>query len=136
MPSTVELVCVAPDRIHDIWSHAAPRIRSAIERTGLSDFAELEQDVLRGGQLLWLAWDGETIEAAATTHLTMVGPRKVCVITSCAGEHKERWLPLLSHIERYAKAEGCAIMRIFGRHGWQRVLSGYEVSNVVMDKEL
>ena len=136
MPSTVELVCVDPERVHDVWAHVAPRIRSAIERTGLSDFAELERDVLRGGQQLWLAWNGEAIEAAATTHLTLVGPQKVCVITTCAGEHMKQWLPLLSYIERYAKAEGCAIIRIFGRHGWQRVLPEYEVSNVVLDKEL
>ena len=136
MPSTVELVCVEPDRIHDIWGHARERIRCAMEQTGLSDFADVEADVLRGGQLLWLAWNGETIEAAATTQLTSVGARKVCTLTACAGERRERWLPLFSHIERYAKAEQCSIMRVFGRRGWERVLDGYEVTNVVLEKEL
>jgi hypothetical protein len=30
-------------------------IRAAIERTDLSDFADIEKDVLAGDQLLWLA---------------------------------------------------------------------------------
>ena len=136
MPSAASLVVVGPDRIHDIWAHARERIKCAIEKTGLSDFADVEADVLRGGQLLWLAWNGETIEAAATTQLTQVGQRKVCTVTACAGEHRERWLPLFSHIERYAKAEGCATMRIWGRRGWERILHGYEVSNVILEKEL
>ena len=137
MPSTASrLICTPPGHIHDVWMHAKGRIKCAIEQTGLSDFADVEADVLRGGQLLWLAWNGETIEAAATTQITTVGAKRVCVLTACAGEHRERWLPLFSHIERYAKGERCSIMRVFGRRGWERVLDGYEVTNVVLEKEL
>ena len=136
MPSTAELICVDPALIHDVWAHARGRIQSAIEQTGLSDFGEVEKDILRGGQLLWLAWNGEAIEAAATTQLTRIGDRKVCTLTACAGEHRERWLPLFGTIEAYAKAEGCAVMRVFGRKGWSRVLDGYRVEHVVLEKEL
>jgi hypothetical protein len=47
-----------------------------------------------------------------------------------------RWLPLLAKIEAYARDENCRCVRIFGRVGWSRVLQGYAVKNVVLDKEL
>lgn len=124
-----ELICVAPDRIFDFWTHARPLIKAAIDRTELSDFADIENDVLEGKQLLWLSWS-DHIEAAATTHLA----RNICTLTACSGHQRERWLPLFSRIEKYAKDEGCSRMRIWGRPGWQRVLDGYHVEHVVLEK--
>jgi hypothetical protein len=130
-----DLVCVDPKRIDEIWPHAKHLIRSAIERTNLSSFEDIEKDVLDGKQLLWLAWNG-TIEAAATTQLVGDNCRPVCILTACGGQNRERWLPLFEKIEKYAKDEGCSTMRIFGRIGWQRVLDGYHVEHVILEKEL
>lgn len=136
MPSSVSLACVDPARIVEVWPHARHLIKSAIDETKLSDFAEFEDEVLSGRQLLWLAISGKSIEAAATTHLTLVNGRKVCVLTACAGHHRERWLSLMQRLEAFARAEGCAVMRIFGRKGWHRVLDGYHVEHVVLEKEM
>lgn len=134
MPSSVDLFCVDPKNIHQIWSQAGPLIRSAIERTGLSEFAGIEKEVLAGDQLLWLALS-DHIEAAATTKLVKIGGRKICILVACSGQQRERWLPLFARIEKYAQDEGCATMRIFGRKGWQRVLNGYRVEHVILEKE-
>jgi hypothetical protein len=131
MPSLVELICVDPKRIAEFWPHARALIKTAIEKTDLSDFDDIERDVLSGDQLLWLAWSG-SIEAAATTHLS----RGVCTLTACAGHHRERWLPLFEKIEDYAKAEGCKSMRLYGRRGWERVLNGYRAEYVILEKAL
>jgi hypothetical protein len=136
MPSSVDLVCVDPARIAEVWPHCAHLIRVAIEATGLSEFADIEADVLAGRQLLWLAWNGQSIEAAATTHLVKIEGRKVCILTALSGYQRERWLSLLDRLEAYAKAEGCALMRIFGRKGWHRVLPEYRVEHVVLEKGL
>ena len=125
------LVCVDPEKIFDFWPHARGLIKSAIDATNLSDFADIENDVLNGDQLLWLAWSGK-IEAAATTHLS----RGVCTLTACAGHQRERWMSLFEQIETYAKNEGCKTMRIFGRRGWERLLDGYHVEHVVLEKGL
>lgn len=127
-----DLVCVNPKRIDEIWPHAKHLIRSAIDKTGLSQFDDIERDILDGKQLLWLAWNGESIEAAATTQLI----RPVCVLTACAGHDRERWLPLFAKIETYAKDEDCSTMRIIGRKGWERVLDGYRVEHVILEKAL
>lgn len=127
---SVDLLCVNPHDIEKTWPLARDLIRTAIERTGLSEFADIEKDVLAGNQLLWLAIS-DHIEAAATTHLS----RGVCTLTACSGHQRERWLPLFATIEKYAKDEGCK-MRIFGRKGWERVLQGYRVEYVILEKEL
>lgn len=127
----IELICVDPDRIFDFWPHARPLIKTAIDETGLSDFNEVEQQVIDGDQLLWLAYSGK-IEAAATTHIV----NGVCQLVACAGHHRERWLPLLAEIEKYAKAERCRCMRIIGRPGWERALDGYRKEFVILEKAL
>jgi hypothetical protein len=135
MPSSADLVCVDPARVHEVWSLVRERVRLAIERTGLSDFALVEADILAGHQLIWLAWDG-SICAVATTQKTSIGSKTICTLTTCQGYDRERWLPLFAKIEDYARDEGCEAMRIYGRKGWERVLDGYKVENVVMEKVL
>jgi hypothetical protein len=140
MPSSVRLVCVDPEWVDEIWPHVAPLLRSAIARTGLSAFRDIECDILCGDALLWIASNGEgaapAIEAAASTSLQQTDVGKVCVITACAGTKMTRWLPLIAGIEAYARDEGCKRVRIYGRRGWLHVLDGYREKYVITDKEL
>lgn len=127
-----ELICVDPARVNEFWPHVKYLIKAAIEQTNLSAFEDIERAVLDGKQLLWIAWNGESIEAAATTSLY----NKACILTACSGHQRERWLPLFKKIEQYAADEGCRTMRIYGRPGWQRVLDGYKANYVILEKEL
>src|SRR4051812_6979599 len=128
---SVDLLCVSPHDVVKVWPLASGLIRAAIERTDLSDFADIEKDVLAGDQLLWLAIS-DHVEAAATTHLS----RGVCTLVACSGHERERWLPLFATIEKYAKNEGCHTMRLYGRKGWERVLNGYRAEHVILEKAL
>lgn len=132
---SVDLVCVNPENINEIWPSARLLIKAAIEQTNLSEFADIEQQVLSGDQLLWLAIS-DHIEAAATTHLIKTSGKPVLIVTACSGLQRERWLPLFSRIEKYAKDEGASRVRIFGRRGWERVLTGYHAAYVILEKEL
>ncbi len=118
-------VCVDPRRVHEIWPAVEDRIRRAMERLGFSDYRELERKVRRGSALLWLAWDGSTVQAAAVTELHVANGRKYCTIVACGGRHMKRWLSLLGVLETFAKAEGCSATLVIGRPGWRRVLAGY-----------
>jgi hypothetical protein len=136
IPSRAELICIDPARIHEIWLHVRGLLKTACRRTELNAFADFEAEIISGRSLLWVAWNGCAIEAAAATVLTNSEIGKVCVITLCAGHGMKRWLKLIEWIEAYAKDEGCARIRIFGRKGWLRVLEGFESKHVVMDKVL
>lgn len=132
----VELVAVDPSKIAEMWPHVAPFLRAAIARTGLSLFSDLERDALNGTAQVWLAWNGQAIEAAAATALHPTEAGLVCSVLACGGDNMERWLSLLERIERFAKDEGCARTRIVGRRGWLGVLDGYHEKHVILDKEL
>ncbi len=136
MSASVELVCVNPKQAHEVWPYVSELICRATRRTNLSHSHDIEYDVLYGDGLLWLAWNGNAIEAAATTSLIETDTDKVCVLTACGGEQMDRWLPLLAKIEDYAKAEGCACVRIYGRKGWIRMLPDYHVEHVILEKDL
>jgi hypothetical protein len=136
LPASVELICVDPKRVHEIWPHVAHLIHRAVKRTNLSHFSDIADDVLHGNGLLWIAWDGRAVKAAATTSLIRTERELVCVLTACGGDDMRLWLPLLAKIEAYAKAEGCARIRIYGRKGWLRVLDGYRIDHVILGKAL
>lgn len=132
---TVDLLCVDPKDVAQTWPLARGLIRAAIEQTDLSDFADVEKQVLAGEQLLWLAIS-DRVEAAATTHLIKTRGKPVLVVTAVSGSQRERWLPLRHRIESYAKAEGCSCVRLYGRKGWERELKDYRVEYVIMEKAL
>ena len=135
-PRPAQLVCVDPARVATIWPHVAPLIRRAIARGGMGEFGAVERAVLSGGALVWLAWDGEEILAAAVTELELVGGTKFCTIVACGGRGLPRFAGLIAGLERFARAEGCARMRICGRKGWGRVLREYSVQRVIMERRL
>lgn len=133
MPSKAELICVAPSRVKEFWPYVKVMIRRAAKRGG-ADYAQIKDDLLNGLDLLWIAFDGEQIMAAATTSLTTIGDRKICIISACGGAGWDRFGHLIQGLEDYAKNEGCVAMRIYGRVGWQRLLKGYGVRSVVLEK--
>lgn len=135
MTPMAELVCVDPKRAGEIWPHVGPLLNSACCRTGLNAFSDIEADILAGRSLLWVAWNGGAIESAAATVLINSESGKVCIITVCGGRGMKRWLHLVGQLEDYARCEGCARVRIYGRKGWLRLLDGYEQKYVIMDKE-
>jgi len=136
MPPPAELVCVDPKRIGEVWPHVSSLLKGACRRTRLNAFEDIEADILAGRSLLWVAWNGRAIESAAATILINSESGKVCIITVCGGSDMKRWLPLIGQIESYARREGCARVRIYGRKGWLRVLAGYAQKHIIMDKEL
>ena len=78
-------------------------LKAACHRTKLNAFADIEADILSGRSLLWMAWNGRTVESAAATILINSEIGKVCIITVCGGSDMKRWLPLIGQIEAYAQ---------------------------------
>jgi hypothetical protein len=130
------LICVDPKRVNEVWPHVVELIHGAVKRTNLSHTLDIDADVLQGDGLLWLAVRGERIVAAMTTALVLTDTDKVCILTACGGEDMRDWLPLLGKVEAYAKAEGCACVRIYGRKGWARVLEGYHTEHIILERQL
>lgn len=136
MSALADLAAVPADLVSTMWPRVSPLLRAAYLRTDLSHTEELAADVLFGRAVLWVAMRGGAIEAAAVTKLDRTDRHLVCVITACGGGNMAGWLGHLAVIEHWARGEGCAKVRVFGRKGWVRKLKDYHVSNVVLERGL
>lgn len=85
---------------------------------------------------LWVAFDGDRINAAAVTELDTVARGKVCRVVACGGRKHVSWADCIAPIEDFARAQGCVAMRIHGRPGWARVFDDYETEWVALEKRL
>jgi hypothetical protein len=130
------LICIDPAQVHEFWPYVAPLIKAAMQKGRLSDYADVEHSVRNGNALLWIAWNGETIKAAAVTELGVANGEKFCTVVACGGHERRQWLHLLAGLETYGKAEGCAAMRMYGRRGWLRLLPEYRATRVLLEKAL
>ena len=81
--TTCEAMCIPPDKVALVWPHVRGLIYAAIERGGLSSFRPIEDRVLSGDALLWLAVarEGTAREAApaktgVTTLILVSGPMR------------------------------------------------------------
>ena len=107
-----QLICVAPTHVEMLWPYVEPLIQAAVEKQNLSDLAVVKHDLLNGGALLWIAWNGYNVKAAAVTQCALANGDKFCTITACGGHDSKEWLPLIHGLEVYAKQEGCSATRI------------------------
>jgi hypothetical protein len=130
------LICVDPATAQQFWPYVAPLIKAAMEKGRLSDYAGVEHSLRSGSALLWIAWNGEKIKAAAVTELGQANGEKFCTIVACGGHDCTQWLHLLAQLEAYGKHEGCVAMRIYGRRGWLKLLPEYRATRVLLEKKL
>jgi hypothetical protein len=135
-PDAIQCICIDPAHVERVWPLVSHLIRAAMRKGRISEFADVERAVLDGAQLLWVAADRQAIWAAAVTQLARANGEKLCTIVACGGRERARWLPLKAELERFAKAEGCAAIRIHGRRGWARELPDYRLTRILLEKEL
>ena len=136
MPILVE--AVEPGTAVQVW----PRVVEMIDR-GLEVCDEvMPEDMLdrlgSGKMLLWVAIEEANgiIHAAMTTQLVKQRSGLVCWMCQCGGERMRDWSRFHVKIEEYAKAEGCVKVVLEGRSGWLKILEGYTVRSVRLEKAL
>jgi len=134
-PDPIHCICIDPAHVERVWPLVSHLIRAAMRKGRISEFADVERAVLDGLQLLWVAADARAIWAAAVTQLTYANGEKLCTIVACGGRERARWLPLKAELESFAKAEGCAAIRIHGRRGWAREFPDYRLTRILLEKE-
>jgi hypothetical protein len=118
------------------WPVVEPLLRPAMQRCGEMKMEDLRSALAAGRFFLWVALVEGTLKAAAVTEVAETIAGRIVCIVACGGRDRAEWLPLLKLIEDYGREKGCARMRIYGRKGWARVLPGYRVTRVILEKEL
>jgi hypothetical protein len=134
LPS-VKFTGIHSNEVEKFWPKAGHFIR-----LGLAEGAVLEHvfyNLVTCKNQLWAAFRGNDMVAACVTELVTIGGRDVCNVISIGGTGLHDWLPHLTTIESWAKANGRSAMRFPEvRKGWARVLKDYTVTKIILEKEL
>ena len=123
------IVSYLPDaETHRLW----PQIRALLEPAAKFGSVEVECS----NQVVWIAHEGGTIHAAATTLLYDNGSAELRL----AGGHRHRdWAPQLSEtVSAWARSAGATRLTMKGRRGWARYAHrlGWVAHGTIYEKEL
>jgi len=132
----VNLVCVSPDKVAQVWPLVGKHVDNALSRSGWSDLIQVCTDLVDGNALLWVAVEGDKVEGAGVTKLIEEQGRRICEIVAWGADDQHKCHPLLETIHRYANAEHCVAVRLVGRKGWARSLPEYKIKALIMEKAL
>ena len=90
-----------------------------------------------GGMRLWLIDFERYIGALVTEIVTWPTGLKVARFVLAGGFDSKSWMDLLPFFEEYGRNNGCKILEISGRPGWEKRLpDGWEKLAVEMEKNI
>ena len=129
------LTGVPSNKVRAVWPQVRPFIERALERDGCYAPEDIVDMLEARDAQLWVAVGGEGIAAALVTKINLYPRQKRCVLFLSAGELKAH-LRHLPEVEAWAKAQGCDVVELNGRPGWERVMPGYRRALVTLEKDL
>ena len=103
---------------------------------------ELLQELNDGSAQLWVAWKEprdavvRQAEAVLVTYIVVSKAAKVCQLWLCSGTDRENWKHHMGTIEAWARHEGCTALEAVARPGWKKVLNGFKLTHVILEKRL
>jgi hypothetical protein len=141
----MELVQIPIQELEKVWGIVEKDIKSALAYSGQLTDSDFVFDTLKEGKFqLWVLWDknqSKTVDKYFGVVVTEIIKRKfgkVCHIYIMTGKQRTKWQHLITKVEDFAKQEGCKMMELIARPGWQRVLDdyGYKRTHVVLEKQI
>jgi|TARA_Y100000289_G_C3929553_1_gene155552 hypothetical protein len=107
------------EELENEMERCRPWIQAALERGQNTHlFSDIVDSVKRGHMQFWPAED-----ACAVTEIIEY-PRKKALHIFLAGGNMETIVDMNESAEHFARLNGCTIMSVAGRKGWQKILSG------------
>ena len=125
------LVPLPPEKLEEVWPLIEGYARQMADR--MPDDWPVEEIKRASAEreiTLWLVWEPETKRhhaLAATCVARRPSGKRILVIEFCAGHDSERWVHLISDLEKFGRDNGCERIELRGRSGWARRLPEYRL---------
>lgn len=120
------------------WPMVEELIANACNNSGLYWPLEIKKELEAGNHQLWVAWARDRIRACLVT--TLEASQRAAWLRGilCSGEDPDDWMEHLETIEQWALAQGCSMIHLMGRPGFERWLKpmGYRKTHTLMEKRL
>lgn len=137
MSEAPKLLCVPPNMVRQLWPFVLPYLARAYEAFDEFVPPDLQDWLADLKGTLWIELRGDKeIVAAMTVSLERKPSGLVCRMVAAGGEALETWQDHETRIVEYARAEGCVKITLEGRPAWSRILPGYIVTRVFMEKAI
>lgn len=108
----------------DYWEIVTPYLIDALEYDDVSiTLEDLLADIKSGNKQLWIITKGSEIYSVLVTHIEEMYKKKRFIFRLCAGHDIEQWFYLITRFFDYAKANDCEGILVYGRRGWQKLLT-------------
>ena len=112
-------------------------MHEALARANDYDFeADFLPDMKKGLLQLWVGVAAMKAGLVVVTRVEQRPKNRVGQIMVCAGENRAFWLPFLTDIEDWFRAQGCVRVEALARPGWARDLADYRKTHVLLEKAL
>lgn len=112
--------------VNDLLDLCRPWIQAALDRGGnYYGFEDVCAAIEAGKMQLWAAEDG-----CCVTQISRFPRKRVLNVFLCGGA-LERALDMAPDIEAWGKAQGCDVIEMTGRRGWQKHLAADAVDTVL-----
>ena len=131
-----DLHLIPPLAVLHEWPRVAPFVRRALEH---GEGSYLEADVamacMAGQWQLWVIGQDDEIQAVGITEIVNFPRQRKCLIRYLSGT-LEAVLPHWAVFESWAREQKCHTFEIYGRKGWERVLSDWKKQHVIFTRNL
>jgi len=127
-----ELRCYVAEEIPYVWDRAAPLVQQALNRGSNYSLEDIIEGLFNKTMQLWTYHGFECVMVTAVQEDDV----KFLLFVAMGGRGLNGWIKYLPIVEEWAKNEGCAEMRIYGRHGWSRHLPDFQVEYTKMSKRI
>ena len=141
----MELVRIPIIELDKVWSLVEKDIKSALTYSGqLTDSDYVFETAKEDKFQVWVIWDKKEKQTSdkyfgvVVTEIIKRKHGKVCHVYIVTGRQMSKWQHLISRVEEFAKDEGCKMMELIARPGWQKVYNnhGYKKTHIVLEKQI
>jgi len=141
----MDIVYIPPKNISKVWILAKPYIDDALAYSNSHHHSDHFFELMTKGKLqLWILWDDtknttqEKMNGVVISEIIQRSIKKVFHLPIVTGKNRQRWQHLIEKLEDFAKDQGCDLMELIARPGWQKILDkyNYKKTHVILEKEL
>lgn len=128
---------VKSENIADWWDGIEWMVKDIAARShGRHTVRSLVDMILEQRAQMWISIRDEKPESLTLTMISVYPDTKICTLFASCGHNPQNWAGFIENIEEWARNEGCSRIEAVARPGWQKRLSDYKRTHVVLEKSL
>jgi len=141
----MDLVYIPKEDVGKVWMIVRPLIQDALAYSGNHHNVGHYFDLCKSGKVqLWLIWDkdkntiNERLNGVVITQIIQRSVTRVLHTPIVTGKNRQKWQHLIEKLENFAKDQGCDVVELVARPGWQKIMDkyNYKKTHVFLEKRI